>query len=39
MLDPRVRDTLGSQGKSYALERYGSTTSFIEQVGLASAER
>jgi len=36
MLDPEVRDTLGRQGRTYALDRYGSTTSFVERVGLLS---
>ncbi len=34
MLDPDVRDTLGSQGKHYAQDRYGSTDSFVDQVRL-----
>jgi hypothetical protein len=39
MLDPEVRDTLGSQGRRYALDRYGSTSSFIERVGLVLSDR
>jgi hypothetical protein len=39
MLDPEVHDSLGSQGRRYALDRYGSTASFIERVGLVLSER
>jgi hypothetical protein len=32
MFDPSVRASLGDQGRSYAIEEYGSTDAFIERV-------
>jgi hypothetical protein len=34
MLDPEVHAALGSQGGRYAHDRYGSTDSFVDRVGL-----